>query len=206
MPPIPRAPSPPTAERQEQPKKKKRLAKGEAGQLVENIPRAMRVGRTEKIEVRIAKASVKGLTEGLEGGGVARQHTITLMRAMSVRVRAPEGGFYIETASPETQWIENNLGFSSDDYASWRFNVTPQVRGWSRLQIIVSARTVGGDGVAAESALPDQVIDVKVRANLKRALARVTGWAIAAVIGGALSSFGPPAVELAKLVATRLTH
>ena len=108
--------------------------------------------------------------DGLEGGGSAWQHKVTVTKAMAVRLRAPEGGFFIETASPETQWIENNIGFPSDDFASWRFLVTPQSRGWSQLQIIVSARTVGADGVAAETALPDQIVEVKVRRNIKRTL------------------------------------
>jgi hypothetical protein len=176
-----------------------KTVKVEAGQLAENIPRAMRVGRTERVEIRIAKASVKALTEGLEGGGPVWHHAVAVTQAMSVRLRAPEGGFFIESASPETQWIENNLGYASDDFASWRFLITPQSRGWSRLQIIVSARTVGADGVAAETALPDQVIEVKVRRNIRRALGRLMGWTIAAVAGGALSTFGETGLNLAKL-------
>ena len=185
-------------------KKKKKLAKGDIGILVENVPRTMRVGRTERIEIRIAKGAVKGLTDGMDGGGVAHQHDVALTRAMSVRMRAPEGGFFVESASPETQWIENTLGYASDDYASWRFLVTPQERGWSRLQIVVSARTIGADGVAAESALPDQVVEVKVRANLKRAAGRTLGWMIAAVAGGALSTFGQSALQLAQTLIGKL--
>lgn len=162
----------------------------ELGQLAENIPRRMRVGVTERIEIRLAKASAKAVAEGLEGGGQAWVHQVTVAKAMSVRLRAPDGGFFIETASPETQWIENNLGFDSDDFASWRFLVTPQERGWADLQIIVSARTIGADGMAAETALPDQVVEVKVRTNYKRTILRWIGWIIAAVIGGALAKFG----------------
>lgn len=162
----------------------------ETGQLSENIPRAMRVGRTESIEVRIGKATAKAITQGLEGGGVAWRHEVTVTQAMSVRLRAPDGGFFIETASPETQWIENNLGLGSDDFASWRFHITPQSRGWSRLQIIVSARTIGNDGMAAETALPDQLVDVKVKTNYKRTFARWSGWALAAIVGGILAKFG----------------
>lgn len=162
----------------------------ELGQLAENIPRRMRVGVTERIEIRLAKASAKAVAEGLEGGGQAWVHQVTVAKAMSVRLRAPDGGFFIETASPETQWIENNLGFDSDDFASWRFLVTPQERGWADLQIIVSARTIGADGMVAETALPDQVVEVKVRTNYKRTILRWIGWIIAAVIGGALAKFG----------------
>ncbi|MGQ0457309.1 MAG: Clp protease N-terminal domain-containing protein [Hyphomicrobium sp.] len=171
----------------------------ETGQLAENIPRDMRVGVTERAEVRIAKASVKAIVEGLEGGGAAWRHDVVVTKAMSVRLRAPDGGFFIETASPETQWIENNIGLGGDDFASWRFLITPESRGRSQLQIIVSARTVGADGVAAETALPDQVIDVTVRTNYKRALAKVSGWVAAAIAGGALARFGESGLDAVNL-------
>lgn len=188
------APAPPMST--QPPLKRQKKAKPQArtqietGQLSENIPRAMRVGKTESIEVRIGKAAAKAITQGLEGGGVAWRHEVTVTQAMSVRLRAPDGGFFIETASPETQWIENNLGFGSDDFASWRFHITPQLRGWARLQIIVSARTIGNDGMAAETALPDQLVDVKVKTNYKRTFARWTGWTMAAIVGGILAKFG----------------
>lgn len=194
--PMPSAPPP-----GQPPPQRASRAKIETGQLSENIPRAMRVGKTEAVEVRIGKATAKAITQGLEGGGVAWRHDVTVTQAMSVRLRAPEGGFFIETASPETQWIENNLGLGSDDFASWRFHITPQDRGWSRIQIIVSARTIGNDGMAAETALPDQLVDVKVRTNYKRTFARWTGWTLAAIVGGFLAKFGEGAwAALAPLV------
>jgi hypothetical protein len=153
----------------------------ESGQLVENIPRRMRVGIPVVVEARVAKADVKALAEGLQGGGAAYRHEIVVTKAMSVRLRAPDGGFWIETRSPETQWIENVLGLSSDDYASWRWTVTPRERGRKQLQLIVSARTVGGDGLTAETALPDQVIDVRVGINYGRAMGKWVGWTVAAV-------------------------
>jgi neural Wiskott-Aldrich syndrome protein len=198
--PVPMAGAPaPQQQRQAKPK-------SEAGQLAENIPRGMRVGKTERVEVRIAKASAKAITEGLEGGGVAWQHDVTITQAMSVRLRAPDGGFFIETVSPETQWIENHLGFASDDFASWRFLVTPQSRGWSKLQIVVSARTIGADGMAAETALPDQVVEVKVRTNYKRTFMRLLGWTIAAVAGGAVAKFGENGLDIAQGVVQKFIH
>ncbi len=182
---------------------RKQRAKAEPGQLAENIPRGMRVGVTERVEIRIAKASVKALTEGLDGGGVAWRHEVTVTQAMSVRLRAPDGGFFIETVSPETQWIENQLGFASDDFASWRFLITPQTRGWANLQIVVSARTIGADGMAAETALPDQVVEVKVRTNYKRTFMRWSGWVLAAIAGGALAKFGEGGLSLAVSVITK---
>lgn len=175
----------------------------EIGQLVENIPKTMRVAVPQRVEVRIGKANVKALAEGLQGGGAAWRHEVMVTKAMSVRLRAPEGGFFIESASPETQWIENTLGLMSDDYASWRWMVTPRDRGWKRLQLVVSARTVGADGVAAETALPDQVIDVKVKTNYGKVAITAGTWVAAAILGGLLAKFGEGAFTAAWLAATR---
>jgi hypothetical protein len=169
--------------------------RAEIGQLVENIPRAMRVAVPALIEVRIARADVQALSEGLQGGGAAYHHEVTVTKAMSVRLRAPDGGFFIETASPETQWIEKTSLLSSDDFASWRWHVTPREKGRRRLQLIISARTVSADGLAAETALPDQVITVRVRTNYAKAAVRWVGWGAAAVIGGLLAKFGEGAFD-----------
>ena len=167
----------------------------EIGQLVENIPRSMRVAVPALIEVRIARADVQALAEGLQGGSAAYQHEVTVTKAMSVRLRAPDGGFFIETASPETQWIEKAMLLSADDFASWRWHVTPRDKGRRRLQLIISARTVSADGLAAETALPDQVITVRVRTNYGRSAKRWVGWVFAAVAGGLLAKFGEGAFE-----------
>jgi len=164
--------------------------RAEIGQLVENIPRIMRIAMPAMIEVRIARADVQALAEGLQGGAAAYHHDITVAKAMSVRLRAPDGGFFIETASPETQWIEKTTLMSSDDFASWRWHVTPRDTGKRRLQLIISARTVSADGLAAETALPDQVITVRVRTNYAETGRRWVGWGIAAVAGGLLAKFG----------------
>ena len=155
----------------------------------------MRVAVPVLIEVRIARRDVKALAEGLQGGGAAYRHEVTLTNAMSVRLRAPDGGFFIENASPETQWIEKTLLLSSDEFASWRWNVTPREKGKRRLQLIISARTVSGDGLAAETALPDQVITVRVRTNFAKSVSRWAGWAVAALVGGLLARFGEGAYE-----------
>jgi neural Wiskott-Aldrich syndrome protein len=162
----------------------------EPGQLVENIPRTMKVAVPTVVEVRIAKADVTALAEGLQGGGSPVRHDIRVTKAMAVRLRAPEGGFWIDSGSPETQWIDGSpMGFV-DEYASWRWTVTPQERGKKRLQLIVSARTVGADGLAAETALPDQIIDVKVKTNYAKTMKQVGGWTIAAILGGIFAKFG----------------
>ncbi len=172
----------------------------EAGQLVENIPRKMKVGVAMLVEARIAKGGVRVVTQNFSPGGAPQRHEILVTKAMSVRLRAPANGFTIETSSPETQWIENNLGALGDDYASWRWTITPKTAGKKQLQLIVSARTVGADGLAAETVLPDQVINVKVRANYAKAAKRWSGWIAAAIVGGLFARFGETFFELGSML------
>lgn len=152
------------------------------------------------VQVRIARAEIANLGRGMEGEAPVRRHDIVVTKAMSVRLRAPEGGFFIETGSPETQWIENHLGVLSDDFASWRWTVTPQRTGKARLQLIVSARTVGADGLVAETALPDQVINVSVAVNYGRMARQWGGWIAAAIVGGVLAKFGEQILGLLRFV------
>jgi hypothetical protein len=187
---------PPQAQPMPRPAGRGASGRAEIGQLVENIPRSMRVAVPAMIEVRIARADVQALAEGLQGGGAAYQHEVMITKAMSVRLRAPDGGFYIETASPETQWIERATLMSQDDFASWRWHVTPREAGRKRLQLIISARTMSADGLVAETALPDQVITVRVRTNYTQVASRWIGWGAAAVAGGLLAKFGEGAFAI----------
>ena len=168
------------------------------GQLVENIPRRMTRGVSQIVEVRVARADLSNLADGMQGQGLAQRHELVITQAMSLRLRAPNGGFFIETSSPETQWIENKLGLLNDDYASWRWTITPQRTGRENLQLIVSARTVGGDGLMAETALPDQVFEVRVSTNYKSLALRWSGWAAAAVIGGLFAKFGEQILSIGQ--------
>jgi neural Wiskott-Aldrich syndrome protein len=185
------------AKRREAPSRGRQASAGlGAGQLHENIPRKMRAWVPCRVEIRIARAEITNVASGMAGSAPPVRHEIGVTKAMSVRLRAPEGGFFIEQVSPETQWIESQIGLLNDDYASWRWTVTPTRRGKARLQLIVSARTVGADGLAAERALPDQVIEVAVSVNYVRLLTTWGGWVAAAIAGGLLAKFGEGAWAL----------
>ncbi len=175
----------------------------EPGQLHETLPRKMRVGVAVACEVLIARAEVKNVAERLQAGGAAYRHEISVTRAMTVRLRAPDGGFIIETTSPETQWIENILNLAEGDSARWRWMVTARERGKKRLQLVVSARTVDGEGLTAETALPDKIIDVKVSINYGETAKRWAGWITAAVLGGVLARFGDTAYEVVNSLMSR---
>jgi hypothetical protein len=186
----PAAQVPPQARRDGAARQRSPRAVISSGQLVHNIPPKMTVGVSLVCEARIGRAEVKAIVEGLQGGGAVVRQEIMVTKAMSVRLRSPDGGFFIEGSSPETQWIENVLGMPAEDFARWRWTITPREKGRKRLQLIVSARTVGGDGLTAETAMPDQVIEIRVRTNYARSFKRWLGWGFIAILGGVLGRFG----------------
>jgi len=163
----------------------------EIGRLVENIPRDMRTHISNIVEVRIGRKNLEALSDGVAGHPVS--HDIQVAKAMSVRLRAPDGGFLIEPISTETMlWIdsEKTLAMLKTEYASWRWRVVPLQRGKRPLNIVVSAAISDASGILAETTLPDQVIEVYVRINYGRTSRRLLGWATAAALGGMVHAWG----------------
>lgn len=180
---------------------------GQAGQgpLVETIPRRMRVGVPSSAQVRISRDRIDGLILLLmKGRGMAHRPETLITRALSVRLRAPDGGFWIEAASPETQWIETS-NLPQDEQIAWRWTVTPQRRGRGRLILVVTARAVGHDGLAAETAPPDRVIEVAVTGGRLRRLAGWGGFLAALIVGAMLGRFGVEFWALGAAIIKRFT-
>jgi len=167
-------------------------------QLVDNIPRRMRAGRTETVEVRIARDRIEGMESGAQSRTGGYRHDLFVTKAMTVRLRSPDGRFWIDAGSPETQWVENSQGLLHDEYAVWRWMVTPKKRGSGRLVLIVSARTIDHEGLAAETALPDQRIDIKIRSSLIGGLKRLLRWSLLLLIGAGLGHFGATLWSMAQ--------
>jgi hypothetical protein len=155
-------------------------------------------------EVRIARERIDALIATLSSRGSVPLPEQPLMRALSVRLRSPGGDFWIEPATPETQWMESGSSLIHDDYAIWRWTVVARRRGRGRLTLMVSARTLGRDGVAAESAPPDRVIEVRIGGNLGRTLGRWTGWIVAMLAGAAVGYFSDQIWALAGMVLRRV--
>ncbi len=174
----------------------------ETGQLVENIPRRMKVGVVETVEIRIAREGVPDVARGLQGAGTPHTHQLLITRAMSVRLQGEPGRFYIEPKSPETQWTGARGDQLASDYAVWRFTVIPQVRGPAELTLIVASRSIGADGVIADTSLPEQRISIRISSNATRGLKRWAGWIAVAGLGGLLGkageSFWPQLIEMAR--------
>ena len=139
--------------------------------LTEGMPTRMRVGTPTTIEIRAPRARL----EAWSGGSLdprARDDRI-IMKAMVMRLKAPEGGFTVEAASPETQWSEGYTGPLSDDVVSWRWVVTPSASGRLPLQLSVATRVVGRDGLAAARVLPEQLVSVRVAPDFGRIASRL---------------------------------
>jgi len=150
----------------------------------------MKVGVADTFEVRIARGDVMDAGRGLGGRGTPHMHAIHITRAMSVRLQGEPGRFYIEASSPETQWTGSRNEHLTSDYAVWRFTVIPQRRGPAELLLVVSSRTIGSDGVVADTSLPEQRITIRVSANVTRGAKRWLGWIAVAVLGGVLAKLG----------------
>lgn len=147
------------------------------------------------VEARIAKAVVSEMAQRLHASRGAVAHGGPLSQAVSLRLRAPNDEFFIETATPETQWIERDSGALSDDFAAWRWTLTPRLTGKSTLQLAVSTRIVAADGMVIDQAAPEHVINVRVRRNWGRITKRLAGFAIALAVGVAAALYGPMLFE-----------
>lgn len=152
----------------------------------------MRMGVPANAEVRIARDRIEALIATLSSRGSVPLAEQALMRALSVRLRAPGGDFWIEPAAPETQWVDSASSLIHDDYAVWRWTVVARRRGRGRLTLMVSARTVGRDGVAAETAPPDRVIEVRIASNYAQIARRWAGWILALLAGALIGHFSEP--------------
>jgi hypothetical protein len=159
-----------------------------SGKLAENIPRKMKAFKAERVEVRITREETETFLSGMEGSMEAFRHDLLVTQAMSVLLRAPDGGFTIETIAPETQWIFNRPGGAENEpFGRWRWSVTPTETGPHRLQLVVAARSVDQHGLAGDTALPDQVITVSVRANYSRSILKALQWVVLMALGGAIT-------------------
>jgi hypothetical protein len=162
----------------------------------------MKVGVVETVEIRIAREGVPDVARDLRGASPPHTPQLLITRAMSVRLQGEPGRFYIEPKSPETQWTGARGDQLASDYAVWRFTVIPQVRGPAELTLIVASRSIGADGVVADTSLPEQRISIRISSNVTRGLKRWVGWLTIAVLGGLLGkageSFWPQLIEMAR--------
>jgi neural Wiskott-Aldrich syndrome protein len=165
------------------------------GKLTAPIPTKWRVAREQLVEIRLSSEELRALAHQLDGRGAAYAHERVIAKALSVRLKASDHSFAIEPTSPETLWLDVQTLHMSNDGVLWRWQATPQISGHKKLLLVISARTIGSDGVAAETALPDQSVTVKVGGNPGRWLLKCLGYAGLLVLGALLARYGEGGIE-----------
>jgi Clp amino terminal domain, pathogenicity island component len=161
------------------PKARRSLSRARADRntiLQENIPRRIVTGLSHVVEARIDRKDIEAtvLEMRMPGGNIDSGAPVT--HAITVRLRSPDGTFAIEPGTPETQWVEGLLGLLQDDFASWRWTVTPTSTGKTALQLVVSVRAVTPEGLMGEIALPEQTVGIAVLTNYMTILKRLLRW------------------------------
>jgi neural Wiskott-Aldrich syndrome protein len=147
------------------------------------------------VEIHLSQDELRALAQQLDGRGAAYAHERVVAKAVSVRLRASDHSFAIDPTSPETLWLDTQTLQMSNDGAVWRWQATPQTSGRKKLQLVISARTVGGDGVVAETALPDQSVTVKVGGNRGRVVLQILGYVGLMLLGALIARYGEGGIE-----------
>jgi len=159
--------------------KKRKAAKAKPGQApkeapagfekaAQSIPRKLRLAKGQIVEIELSKEEAAELfpapAQRPQQGGEP-------VRAVSLRLSAPEGGFFIETMTPETQWLSNRSGTPGEEpFGVWSWAVVPNETGWRTLQVSVLVRTIDAKGDVVSSQVAVQAVEVRVRANFGRFL------------------------------------
>lgn len=170
---------------------RKGAAGGERGPLVEAIPRRMRLGFSTEGEVRIAQERIDHLVQALAGRSANLGYGDPIvMRALTVRLKAQDGGFFIEPMTPETQWVEAQPHGVHVEPLTWRWSVTPREAGKGKLVLQVSMRSIDLDGESEEVGPPDRLVEIKVRSPWVKTTLRRLLWLALLGLAFAVGKFG----------------
>ncbi len=151
----------------------------ETGHVTHSIPSRLKQNRPTVVEVRVSRPPLPGSTTPPGARPTSLRSETVVARAICVRLRTAKGVLAIDAPSPETQWDQAaGAGRMAGDEAVWRFTVAPQRAGQALFALSVSARTIGADAVIVETALPDQVIPVRVRPNVRRMVQQASIFAL----------------------------
>jgi hypothetical protein len=162
--------------------------------LIENIPRRMRAHVSVEAEVKISTIAAEVAGDPV-GQGKTGLYGTDIAQALSLQLSAPRGGVLIEAQSPETQWVWRGKSQSADELAVWRFIITPNRRGSNSLRLTFSYKEISPNGLFAESALPDRMLDIVVSTNLPKTLTQVAVWVTTLIVGVTLGIYFIPVIQ-----------
>ena len=170
---VPAAPQPREKQRKERERKISIRGASEAASLLTKItggiPRKARLGRAETVQIHLTGEEAGLLFSQLPGherpsqGGEAQPS----YRAVTVRLSAPGGGFFIAPSAPETQWLSGRSSFVGEaPFGTWAWTAIPCETGPAFLSVSIFAREVDGNGILGDSQIPQQAIKVRIYGNL----------------------------------------
>ncbi len=198
--PLPPAQEHPQERPQERPREKKRKGPGPKPsraqnappeallKTLENIPRSLRLARGEIVKIRLGKEEAGQLfvrtAQHPQQGREAQNAT----RAVSIRLSAPEGGFFIETMTPETQWLSDRANSPGEEpFGNWSWAVVPNETGWRILLISFCVRDIDASGALNGSQVTEQALKIRVGTNFGRLFWGSVRALLLLIAGGALA-------------------
>jgi hypothetical protein len=149
----------------------------------------MRVAVGETVEVRMTKEDAATLFDGVKTRMRAASEHAQTSRAITVRLTAPEGGFFVETLTPETQWIFDRPSFlGAEEFGRWIWTLIPSESGRHQVRLMFTARDIDENGLAGDIAAPEQLLEIRVRSNRMRALGRLFKTMFLLLLGSGLTA------------------
>jgi hypothetical protein len=135
------------------------------GAIMWNPPSRVRVGNSERIEVRLgdAEQAIDALREGLRGRGAPRIDRLEIAPLMRVALTADPRDFSVQALSTQDQFVRQGT------VARWDFDVTALRAGLRRLRVLASMR-VKVEGKDEVVDLPSYESEVRVSVAPVRAV------------------------------------
>lgn len=128
-----------------------------SGRLMHNVPKEMKVGINERIEVKISKDSIEDLTRDLKGRGIPQTNNIIVGDCVKVRLSGTENYFQINSKSSEEQVVRETGS------TLWEWDVVPLHSGSPNINIKAMVvyetdhRTVPYDLTVFDSNIPVKI-------------------------------------------------
>ncbi|MGO8951823.1 MAG: Clp protease N-terminal domain-containing protein [Rhodomicrobium sp.] len=163
---------------------------GLLAKILEGIPRKTSISRTEIIQIRLTREEAGLLFARLPRRGQPQQGAEPQppCRAVTIRLSAPEGGFFVEALTPETQWLFDRPSFLGEEpFGTWKWTALSNETGSHVLSVSILARDIDGNGLLGDIQVPDQVIDVRVRGGFGRRFWGFLGTVLLLLSGSALA-------------------
>ena len=111
------------------------------GTVAWNPPAKTKVGKRERIEVRVADLSVtvEEVRRTMKAEGAIIQDSLPVTALMVVELQAPSGSFNIQSLNSPEQWVQTG------NVTGWDFFITAKKSGEFPLRLVVKARIKIGD-------------------------------------------------------------